>query len=85
MQFFDRRREYALTDRENDGRPKPPWRDLISEMERRPDRAPATYATGRQNPAADKWPPCDRCDPGAFGREGLGTAQRFAGQVFDRW
>src|SRR6202142_3516137 len=39
MQFFDHRREYARTDWEHDGRPKPEWRALIAEMERRADRA----------------------------------------------
>ncbi len=35
MQFFDHRREHARTDWDNDGRPRPEWRALISEMERR--------------------------------------------------
>jgi alkylation response protein AidB-like acyl-CoA dehydrogenase len=39
MQFFDHRREYARTDWENDGRPSAEWRALISEMERRADKA----------------------------------------------
>lgn len=39
MQFFDHRREHARTDWENDGRPRPQWRALIEEMERRADRA----------------------------------------------
>ena len=39
MQYFDHRREYARTDWENDGRPRAEWRALISEMERRADRA----------------------------------------------
>ncbi len=39
MQFFDHRREYARTDWENDGRPQPQWRALISEMELRAERA----------------------------------------------
>src|ERR1700731_3875963 len=39
MQFFDHRREYARTDWENDGRPQPQWRALISEMERRAEGA----------------------------------------------
>ena len=38
-QYFDHRREYARTDWENDGRPHPQWRELISEMERRADKA----------------------------------------------
>lgn len=38
-QFFDHRREYARTDWENDGRPAPAWRDLLTEMERRADAA----------------------------------------------
>ncbi|HRH85250.1 MAG TPA: acyl-CoA dehydrogenase family protein [Rubrivivax sp.] len=38
-QYFDHRREYARTDWENDGRPHPKWRELISEMEHRADRA----------------------------------------------
>ena len=38
-QYFDHRREYARTDWENDGRPHPKWRELISEMERRADKA----------------------------------------------
>lgn len=39
MQFFDHRREYARTDWDNDGRPRAEWRALISEMERRADKA----------------------------------------------
>ena len=39
MQFFDHRRENARTDWDNDGRPREEWRALISEMERRADRA----------------------------------------------
>ena len=39
IQFFDHRREHARTDWENDGRPRVEWRALISEMERRADRA----------------------------------------------
>ena len=39
MQFFDHRRENARTDWENDGRPRAEWRALISEMERRADKA----------------------------------------------
>jgi len=39
MQFFDHRREYARTDWENDGRPRAEWKALISEMERRADKA----------------------------------------------
>src|SRR6202022_2398056 len=39
MQFFDHRRENARTDWENDGRPRDEWRALISEMERRADKA----------------------------------------------
>ena len=39
MQYFDHRRENARTDWENDGRPRDSWRALITEMERRADRA----------------------------------------------
>src|ERR1700738_3684638 len=39
IRFFDHRRENARTDWENDGRPRDEWRALISEMERRADRA----------------------------------------------
>ena len=39
MQFFDHRREHARTDWDNDGRPRTEWRELITEMERRADRA----------------------------------------------
>src|SRR3981189_3953892 len=39
MQFFDHRREHARTDWEDDGRPRAEWRALISEMERRADKA----------------------------------------------
>lgn len=37
--FFDHRRENARTDWDNDGRPRDEWRALISEMERRADKA----------------------------------------------
>lgn len=39
MQFFDRRREYARTDWENDGIPQREWEDLLDEMRRRADAA----------------------------------------------
>src|SRR6267378_1006154 len=39
MQFFDHRRENARTDWDDDGRPRTEWRALISEMERRADKA----------------------------------------------
>ena len=39
MQFFDHRREHARTDWDHDGRPRDEWRALISEMERRADKA----------------------------------------------
>ena len=39
MQFFDHRREHARTDWDRDGRPRDEWRALISEMERRADKA----------------------------------------------
>ena len=39
IQFFDHRREHARTDWDDDGRPRTEWRALISEMERRADRA----------------------------------------------
>ena len=39
MQYFDHRREHARTDWDNDGRPRDSWRALITEMERRADRA----------------------------------------------
>jgi acyl-CoA dehydrogenase len=39
IKFFDHRREWARTNWEEDGRPSDEWRALISEMERRADRA----------------------------------------------
>src|ERR1700724_2583265 len=39
IQFFDHRRENARTDWDDDGRPRTEWRALISEMERRADKA----------------------------------------------
>ena len=39
IQFFDHRREHARTDWDDDGRPRAEWRALISEMERRADKA----------------------------------------------
>jgi acyl-CoA dehydrogenase len=39
IRFFDHRREHARTDWDNDGRPRPEWRPLIGEMERRADKA----------------------------------------------
>jgi acyl-CoA dehydrogenase len=39
MQFFDKRREWARTDWENDGRPRHEWEELLAEMRRRADRA----------------------------------------------
>jgi acyl-CoA dehydrogenase len=39
MQYFDKRREWARTDWENDGRPRREWEELLAEMRRRSDRA----------------------------------------------
>lgn len=39
IKFFDHRRENARTDWDDDGRPRTEWRALISEMERRADKA----------------------------------------------
>jgi alkylation response protein AidB-like acyl-CoA dehydrogenase len=38
-QYFDHRREFARTDFENDGQPRPEWEQLLAEMRRRADRA----------------------------------------------
>ena len=37
--FFDHRREYARTDLENGGVPRPEWEELLREMFRRADAA----------------------------------------------
>ena len=37
--FFDHRREWARTDWENDGQPRPEWEALLREMRRRADAA----------------------------------------------
>lgn len=37
--FFDHRREWARTDFENDGLPRPEWEELLREMKRRADAA----------------------------------------------
>ena len=39
QQFFDHRREWARTDFENDGQPRPEWEALLAEMRRRADAA----------------------------------------------
>ncbi|MDT5163522.1 MAG: acyl-CoA dehydrogenase [Mycobacterium sp.] len=39
IQFFDKRREHARTDWDNDGIPTRAWEDLLAEMRRRADRA----------------------------------------------
>jgi len=39
IQYFDHRREWARTDFENDGQPRPEWEQLLGEMRRRADRA----------------------------------------------
>ncbi|MBX3573532.1 MAG: acyl-CoA dehydrogenase family protein [Mesorhizobium sp.] len=39
IKFFDHRREWARTNWEEDGRPSDEWRAVISEMERRADKA----------------------------------------------
>ena len=39
IRFFDHRRENARTDWDNDGSPRAEWRALISEIERRADKA----------------------------------------------
>jgi alkylation response protein AidB-like acyl-CoA dehydrogenase len=39
IQFFDKRREHARTDWDNDGIPTREWEDLLAEMRRRADRA----------------------------------------------
>jgi len=44
IQYFDHRREWARTDFENDGQPRPEWEALLGEMRRRADRAGAVLA-----------------------------------------
>jgi len=39
IRFFDHRREYARTDFERGGVPRPEWEELLAEMRRRADRA----------------------------------------------
>ncbi|MEL6827511.1 MAG: acyl-CoA dehydrogenase family protein [Pseudomonadota bacterium] len=39
MRFFDHRREWARTDFENGGLPRPEWEDLLREAKRRADKA----------------------------------------------
>ncbi len=39
IRFFDHRREWARTDFENDGQPRPEWEALLAEMRRRADAA----------------------------------------------
>lgn len=39
QRFFDYRREWARTDFDNDGLPRPEWEELIAEMKRRADQA----------------------------------------------
>lgn len=39
IQYFDHRREWARTDWENDGRPRPEWEAVLAEMRRRADAA----------------------------------------------
>ena len=39
IRFFDHRREYARTDFENNGLPRPEWEDLLREAKRRADKA----------------------------------------------
>ncbi len=39
IQYFDRRREHARTDWDNDGIPSREWEELLAEMRRRADRA----------------------------------------------
>jgi len=39
VRFFDHRREWARTDWENDGQPRPDWEELLAEMRRRADAA----------------------------------------------
>ena len=39
IRFFDQRREWARTDFENDGKPRPEWEALLREMKRRADAA----------------------------------------------
>ena len=71
MQFFDHRRENARTDWDDDGRPRTEWRALISEMERRADKA------GHLRYGLPK--SCDRGDPRTPRRQRAGPAQRSAG------
>jgi len=39
IEYFDHRREWARTDWEHDGRPRPEWEALLAEMRQRADRA----------------------------------------------
>ena len=54
IQYFDHRREWARTDFDNDGQPRPEWEQLLGEMRRRADRAgpPALRAARRSSAGA---------------------------------
>ena len=43
IRFFDRRREWARTDFENEGLPRPEWEELLREAKRRADGRRSGY------------------------------------------
>ncbi|MEZ5726813.1 MAG: acyl-CoA dehydrogenase family protein [Burkholderiaceae bacterium] len=72
MRFFDHRREWARTDFERDGLPRPEWEALLRESRRLADaKAPALRAAGRLW-RARRLQPVDGRDSAALGRQGLG-------------
>ena len=85
MQFFDHRREHARTDWDHDGRPRAEWRALISEMERRADKAGhLRYGLPKSCGGSGGLQSRDRGDPRASRRQGARPAQRPAGRILDR-
>ena len=85
MQYFDKRREHARTDWDNDGIPTREWEDLLSEMRRRADNGRlAAVRVARVARWAGRLQPRHGGHPGAPGAQGPWPAQRPAERVVDR-
>ena len=83
--FFDHRREWARTDWDAGGVPKAEWEALLSEAQRRADRAGFLRFSCHGVRRLWRIESMDVRDPRASGSQRSGTAQRSTERAFDRW
>ena len=85
QRFFDHRREWARTDFDNDGLPRPEWEALLKQVRRLADAAGhLRFALPKRIRRPGRQQPVDGRDPRAPGGQGPGPAQRPADRTFDR-